>query len=60
MQNAEGLVCRRPIRGLADIFESRGLRLNEVFGAEGKPWKADAAEPEIKTNLSQFPSKLQM
>ena len=29
------------------LGDSLGLRLNEVFGANGRPWKADAAEPEI-------------
>jgi hypothetical protein len=35
------------VEELAAIFDSLGLRLNEVFGANGRPWKADAAEPEI-------------
>jgi len=34
-------------RPLAEHLQSPGLRLNEVFGANGKPWEADAAEPEI-------------
>lgn len=35
------------VEELAAIFDSLGLRLNEVFGANGKPWEVDDAEPEI-------------